>query len=234
MRFTLLILAIGATVCFAQDSQYKNLKVLPKDITKDKLTNVMKSWSQALGVRCNFCHVGEPNAPLSSYDFASDEKGHKRITRQMVDMVKAINADYMTKIDEDASVNCRTCHHGLASPRTLGEALNRTLERKGLDEAVKSYGQLRQRYYGSDSYDFTEDSLLQYASFLSNKGKGKEAVRFLKLNIEHYPKSAESHYQMAVLTAESGDKAGAVALLQKTLALDPKHEEAKQRLEKLK
>lgn len=234
MRSVLLILILGATVCFAQESQYKNLKVLPKDISKDKLTGVMKAWSQALGVRCNFCHVGEPNAPLSSYDFASDDKDHKRITRQMVDMVKAINADYLAKLDENSSINCRTCHHGLASPRTLGEALNRSLERKGLDEAVKAYGQLRERYYGSDSYDFTEGSLLQYASYLSNKGKKSEAMRFIKLNLEHYPKSAESHYQLAELVAESGDKAGAVSLLQKALAIDPKHEEAKQRLEKLK
>lgn len=234
MRSILFLLAMCATVCFAQETKYENLKVLPKDISKDKLTGIMKSWSQALGVRCNFCHVGEPNAPLSSYDFASDQKDHKLITRQMVDMVKAINANYLAKIDEDASINCRTCHHGLASPRTLSEALNRSLERKGLDEAVKAYGQLRERFYGSDSYDFTEGSLLQFANYLSNKGKKVEAMRFLKLNIEQYPKSAESHFQLAELQADSGDKAGAVASLQKCLTLDPANQQAKQRLEQLK
>lgn len=37
--------------------EFKNLKVLPKDISKRDLTTVMRSFSHALGVRCVECHV---------------------------------------------------------------------------------------------------------------------------------------------------------------------------------
>ena len=52
----------------------ENLKVLPENTTPEQLRATMKSFSMALGLRCNNCHVGEPGKPLQSYDFASDDK----------------------------------------------------------------------------------------------------------------------------------------------------------------
>ena len=37
--------------------RYANLKVLPKNTTKEQLDSVMKHFTAALGVKCNFCHV---------------------------------------------------------------------------------------------------------------------------------------------------------------------------------
>lgn len=39
------------------DSEWKNLTVLPQDITKDDLEKVMKEYNAALGVKCSYCHV---------------------------------------------------------------------------------------------------------------------------------------------------------------------------------
>src|SRR6059058_3640019 len=50
---------------------FKNLKVLPKDISRADLLSTMKFFSQSLGVRCTNCHVGEEGKPLSTFDFAS-------------------------------------------------------------------------------------------------------------------------------------------------------------------
>src|SRR5690606_23342798 len=36
---------------------WKNLKVLPKDISKDSLDHLMKGYTLALGVKCNYCHA---------------------------------------------------------------------------------------------------------------------------------------------------------------------------------
>ena len=52
----------------------ENLKVLPKDISSDELSTTMRGFAMGLGVRCETCHVGEPNTPLHTFDFASDER----------------------------------------------------------------------------------------------------------------------------------------------------------------
>lgn len=37
----------------------KNLQVLPKEFTGQKLRPIMTGFTRALGVRCSYCHVGE-------------------------------------------------------------------------------------------------------------------------------------------------------------------------------
>src|SRR5436190_24344993 len=71
--------------------QYKNLQVLPKDISKEQLFPIMKGFAQGLGVRCVHCHVGEEGKPLSTLDFASDAKKEKLVARKMLTMVHRIN-----------------------------------------------------------------------------------------------------------------------------------------------
>jgi hypothetical protein len=51
----------------------------------------MRNITMALGVRCPFCHVGEEDRPLSTCDFASDEKPTKRTARQMMLMLEEVN-----------------------------------------------------------------------------------------------------------------------------------------------
>ena len=63
---------------------FKNLKVFPKDVSRADLLSNMKFFSQSLGVRCTYCHVGEEGKPLSTFDFASDAKDHKSIARDMI------------------------------------------------------------------------------------------------------------------------------------------------------
>src|SRR5690349_23794173 len=70
---------------------FKNLQVFPKDIARPQLIANMKFFSQSLGVRCTFCHVGVEGQPLSTYDFASDTKKEKSTARKMLAMVHRIN-----------------------------------------------------------------------------------------------------------------------------------------------
>jgi hypothetical protein len=46
----------------------------------------------ALGVECSYCHVGTDDRSLTDFEFPSDAKETKRIAREMVRMVAAINA----------------------------------------------------------------------------------------------------------------------------------------------
>jgi cytochrome c553 len=104
----------------AEEKKFKNLKVLPKNISEKQLEAVMGEWSRSLGVRCNFCH--SRNEETKRNDFALDGKPEKEMARQMFRMAANINKKYF-KAEKDSTgmvmatgVNCNTCHRGTAHP----------------------------------------------------------------------------------------------------------------------
>ena len=99
---------------------FKNLKILPRDIARADLLANMKFFSQSLGVRCTYCHVGTEGQPLSTLDFPSDAKDHKKIARDMMTMVAALNTKTLPAATglPDAKVTCFTCHRGSTKPAT--------------------------------------------------------------------------------------------------------------------
>jgi len=101
----------------------ENLQVLPEDIRPFELSQVMRSFTKALGVRCQFCHVGTEEMSLGEFDFVSDDNEHKNTAREMMRMVWAINNDLLAGIDglheaEGMRVTCYTCHRGSVTPQT--------------------------------------------------------------------------------------------------------------------
>jgi len=140
MRLDILVLAsaaalFGVSVAVAQTAQpapppaaqapfavppFKNLKVFPKDIARAELLTNMKFFSQSLGVRCTYCHVGTEGQPLSTFDFASDAKDHKNTARAMLAMVATLNSKTLPAATglPDAKVTCFTCHRGSTKPAT--------------------------------------------------------------------------------------------------------------------
>jgi cytochrome c peroxidase len=98
---------------------YKNLKILPKDISRADLLNTMKFFTRSLGVRCTNCHVGEEGKPLSTFDFVSDAKKDKVTARKMLAMVHRINEqDFGITEFSKVKVTCFTCHRGAKKPLT--------------------------------------------------------------------------------------------------------------------
>jgi len=87
--------------------QWKNLKVLSQDITKDSLMGIMRGFNKALGVKCNHCHVS---------DKSSDEKHEKDIARKMMQMTREINEVHFAPIGNQyaQAIECATCHRGAA------------------------------------------------------------------------------------------------------------------------
>ncbi len=100
------------------DDGFKNLKVLPKNITADSLDGIMDSYKLALGVKCGFCHVMKDST--GKEDYASDANPHKETTRNMMLMTIDINTKYFpsrrnpTRYRE--KVKCITCHQGNQEP----------------------------------------------------------------------------------------------------------------------
>ena len=120
------IIAVSFTPAPPQQVQagFKNLKVLPKDISKEKLDSNMDYYALSLGVRCGFCHARNADTTIRRPDFASDKKEEKTTARHMIEMTAYLNANYFnfensTKPDTIHVVTCFTCHRGSAHADAL-------------------------------------------------------------------------------------------------------------------
>ncbi|MCZ6854096.1 MAG: c-type cytochrome, partial [Gammaproteobacteria bacterium] len=218
---------------FAQETQKdiyanpENLQVLPEDVSSADLGNTMKGFALGLGARCETCHVGEPNTPLHTFDFASDEKAMKRKARVMIKMVLEINDTYVHRLNEiedsqRVEVRCVTCHRGQQQPKLIEDVLDHQLAQSGLDATLKKYAELRENFYGSHSYDFSEFTLPMYVQELAKKEKLPEAIALSKVNAEHFPDSYYTFFVLAELYSASGQTEQAIESYSMALELNPR------------
>ena len=116
------MIGVAGTTPTKQSNVYKNLKIMPQDITKEQMHDIMEGqFGDALGVKCDYCHAKDPAADHP--DFASDANPKKDIAREMMTMVLQMNKENF-KVqkpligDSLMVVTCYTCHHGSAFPDT--------------------------------------------------------------------------------------------------------------------
>jgi hypothetical protein len=210
-----------------------NTRVIPHSTPVPQVVAIMRSFAGALGVRCQFCHVGQEGQPLSQFDFASDQKREKLVARQMMLMVQEVNRRLDTIPDNRTptlQATCATCHRGLTRPVPLATHMVETASAAGADSAVRAYRALHARYYGRDAYDFSEPTLNNAAFRLAQAGKFEEALAMLKLNEERYPASVGIHVSRGNVILMRGDTAGAAAAFREALRRDSTSSEARSRL----
>ena len=216
----------------------KNLKVLPKNTSKEQLPGTMIGFTRALGVRCVFCHVGEEGKPLSTFDFVSDQKIEKQTARGMVRMAQDVNRTLKKmKLPTEkhrVEVKCITCHRGRPRPMTLTAELTDVYESSGIDSTVARYTLLHDRFYGSGSYDFSERSLNEVGSSLMEKGRNNDAIRILELNVQQNPNSSFAYSSLADAYAAAGKKDLAIQNYEKAVQLEPHNRDAEQKLHELR
>jgi len=231
-------IALIASTAMAQiPDTFTNLQVLPKDISKGELMSMMRGFAGALGVRCIHCHVGDDPNSLDKVDFASDEREPKKVARAMLKMTQRINDDLLPTIGREdyLNVKCATCHHGLTEPQALDDKLLAVVADKGVDDAASTYRELREQYYGQGAYDFSARTLNSVAETLARQRKDPEgAIKLMKLNVEFNPNDASSHLMLGQLLSRQGDTAGAIASVERSLAIEPDNHWAKQLLEQLR
>ncbi len=227
----LAVLTVGAPPAAGQQAEHKfppdsltNLKVFPKNIPVRALIDTMRGFTFALGVRCEYCHVGEAGRPLTTFDFGSDDKRNKRTARVMLDMVKHINGMHLADVPERSRppvvVTCETCHRGRTKPERLRDVLARQLADSGLEATVRLYGGLRERYYGAQAFDFREGTLNRFAGDLVRAGQTDNALAIARLNSEQFPASGQPLVAMSEAYLAKGDTANAVASLRAAAAKD--------------
>jgi hypothetical protein len=233
-----------ATPAAAQiPDKFENLKVLPKDITRDSLIQVMRGFALQLGVRCQFCHVTEPapagtppgpnGAPAEHTIFKADDKVEKRTARFMLRMVDSLNHSILPTLPDRQNppvvIECATCHRGSPLPQTLDMVLSAVINRYGVDSAVSRYKQLREDMV-SGRYDFGEWSINELARTLAGTGKVTEAIAMLRMNQQYYPSSPDIDFQLGELYAKQGDKNQAIQCYRAVLTKRPDDGRAKRRL----
>jgi tetratricopeptide (TPR) repeat protein len=170
-------------------------------------------------------------------DYAADDKRQKQTARVMLALVSDINAKLATlakPATDRVPVQCATCHRGVPNPQQLPDLLAQTMTGKGEAAAVALYRELRQQYFGTEAYDFRESVLLDLGRQSLATQKPDDALAWLQLNIEFYPKSAESYAVLAQVHARKSDQAAAVKDLVKAIELDPENTAAKRQLASLR
>ncbi len=213
-----------------------NLQILPKDMPREQVVAAMQRITGALGVQCNYCHVQEGRGGRN--DFASDEKQPKKTAREMM----KLSADLAARLpgvvgkpaNETTRVGCATCHRGVPIPKQITEVMSDAAVSGGASAGIAKFKELREKYYGGQSYDFTDATMVAMAQAANTAKKTDDALAYLNANLEYYPKSTRTYAAMAQIKNGNGDKAGAIQALEKAVELDPNNAQAKAQLQQLK
>jgi tetratricopeptide (TPR) repeat protein len=233
------LLALGllfsaAQVTGQEQEKFTNLKILPKDISNEKLDDIMRAFSSSLGVRCGYCHAAKDGDARGQLDFASDSKPEKTTARMMMTMSAGINQDQLPKITtkrgDKVEVRCRTCHHGQARPYLIDDLLTASYNAGGIDSLTARYEALRTAYYGTDAFNFGEWMLPQLGQDLAGKDKPQVTVKLAEYNLKYFPQSGNAYLALGQAHMNAGEKDAAEAALKKAAELDPKLQDRVQRM----
>lgn len=221
-----------------QQQPYENLKFFSKDTPRDSLLTIMRGFTYALGVNCQYCHVEEPAAQPGGRGRLRpglEDKVEKQKARFMLGMVDTLNRVTLAALPQrhaDVSVTCVTCHRGSPIPGTIDMVLADAIDKFGADSAVARYRKLRETAM-SGRYDFTEVPVNALARSLADRGKADAAIALLTMNQEFNPNSAEIDFLLGNIYEKQGDKDKAIARYQAVLTKRPNDPRARQRLSAL-
>ncbi len=229
-----------AAPCLAQPTQPpwrgENLQYFPRDISRPALTQRMREFSFALGVRCQYCHAGGDGVSFDGVSFASDDKPAKIKARAMLQMVEQINDVSLARLPSRAEprvvVDCATCHRGVALPKSLQTTLLETVHAQGAAAAIAKYRELR-KDEALGRYNFGEWEINELARRLADGGDSRAAIAMLEMNAEFYPRSADIDTLIGEQYRVLGDRDKAMDRYRAALAKSPQHALAKQRLAEL-
>lgn len=234
----LLVLAGAAPAAAQIPERFENLQVLPKDIPRDSLVQIMRGFAMSLGVRCQYCHVQRQGADgRESFDFKADDKEPKEKARFMMRMTRDLNTQVLPRVphrhDPPVGVGCVTCHRGLPIPTTLDRVLATALDSGGAPAAIARYRQLRQETMASGRYDFSENSVNELARRLAAQGKTAEAAALLEMNAEFYPQSGQIDFQLGEVYRARGERDKALVRYRMAQQKEPNNPQIRRRIDEL-
>lgn len=237
-RWVLACMAFGsAPGAAAMQEAPKNLQYFPADIPRDSLIEEMRQFSFALGVRCQYCHVGGDGISFEGVVFESDEDPDKRKARFMLRLVQTLNEGLLPMMaDRDeppVRVSCKTCHRGLPRPALLTDVLRATLDEHGADSARAEYRELRETTTLRGMFDFGQWEMNTLADRLATEERHSDAIAMYELNAEYFPESVTIWLELGQLYERVDDPARAIERYRRVLELAPDNQLAAVRLREL-
>jgi len=179
----------------------------------------MQVIAESLGVQCEYCHGQDQVTAIG--------KRRLDVAREMIAMTRDLNVRVQTAAGKTAAdtvrVDCATCHRGVPVPKPLRDLILEASVRQGPEAAANLYRDLRTKYYGSNSYDFSEATLLFVADRLA-QSRAAVAIAIADLNLEFYPKSWRSYLARGIAQSRRLDTTpDAVDSFKKALEIDPEN-----------
>ena len=110
--------------------------------------------------------------------------------------------------------------------------LSSTIERRGIDAAIRQYRALRAA--APANYNFDEAELNSLGYRLLRGKRFPEAIRVFQLNAEAYPKSTNTWDSLGDAYNRAGNTPEAITYYEKAVQLDPKNYDALAMLQKLR
>jgi CubicO group peptidase (beta-lactamase class C family) len=209
-------------------------KLLPGDLKQKQFTPNLENYGYGWFIRP--IPAGEPGAGQTMISHGGGINGFNTLEQRLVgdhSLIVIFNNTPGASLDEMAKgIRAILYKQQPAVPkRLLNRDLGLTVVAGGGDAAVAQYRELKRT--SPNGYNFNERALTQLGSLLLQKGRNSDAIAILKLNVEEYPKSAIAYDSLADAYAQDGQKTQAIANYHKSLELDPKDQNATDRLKDL-
>jgi CubicO group peptidase (beta-lactamase class C family) len=178
----------------------------------------------------------EPGAGQTMISHDGGINGFNTVEQRLVgdhDLVVIFNNTPGANLDEMAK-GIRAILYGQvpATPkRFLVFDLGAIVLSRGVDAAVARYRELKRS--NPTDYNFDERLLNNLGYLLLEKGRNADAIAIFKLNVEEYPKSGNVYDSLAEAYAKDGQKQQAIENYRKAVELDPKNQDAVDKLKEL-
>jgi CubicO group peptidase (beta-lactamase class C family) len=209
-------------------------KLVPNGLKQKLFTPNLENYGYGWNIRT--IPAGEPGAGQTMISHGGGINGFNTLEQRLVgdhDLIVIFNNTPGANLGEMAK-GIRAILYGQAPAtpkRSLVADLGETVVSRGVDAAVAQFRELKRN--NPNGYDFAEPALNQLGYRLLENNQNADAIVIFKLNVEEYPKSGNVYDSLAEAYAKDGQKQQAIANYRKCLELDPKNQNAIDKLKEL-
>jgi CubicO group peptidase (beta-lactamase class C family) len=209
-------------------------KLIRNDLKQKLFTPNLENYGYGWDIRV--IPADEPGAGQTMISHEGGINGFNTLEQRLVgdhDLIVIFNNTPGADLGEMAKgIRAILCGQEPVTPkRSLVPDLGEILVNRGADAAVTQYRELKRA--NPNGYDFDESALNRLGYMLLEKGRNADAIAIFKLNVQEYPKSGNVYDSLAEAYAKDGQKQQAIANYRKSVELDPKNQNAANRLKEL-